>query len=363
MVLRVAEQFAESDTGRERVGNEDALIARAPIFAVADGMGGARAGEVASRLAVAAFEAGLPAGEGCEQELAARAREANVRIHELARDDARHAGMGTTLSVALVDERDVVIAHVGDSRVYVLRAGGLARLTEDHSLVGELVRRGQLTEREAAEHPQRSVITRALGPEPVIEVDTLTYPARPGDVFLLCSDGLTSMVGEDALARVLRETATLSEAGRRLIEEANAAGGRDNITVVLFRLEEVATPAAPAPPAPPMGAGPHPRRRRSLLGPSIAAATLAALVAAGGWIASRAVYFVGSNDEGLVTVYRGLPYELGSSILLYESRYISGVPAAGLPPGRRQRLLDHRLRSRDDAAELVRELERGRLEP
>jgi protein phosphatase len=210
-------------------------------------MGGAQAGEVASRLAIEAFEHGLPDDGSPEERLAARVREANHQIYERSRADRGRAGMGTTLTAAYVDDAHVAIAHVGDSRAYLFRDGTLQRLTQDHSLVDELVRRGKLTEEQAAEHPQRSIITRALGPEPDVEVDTWTYPGRPGDVILLCSDGLTSMISEQSVREVLAANENLDAAADALIHEANEAGGRDNITVVLFRLEEVEAQAgAPA---------------------------------------------------------------------------------------------------------------------
>src|SRR5581483_5053403 len=153
-------------------------------------------------------------------------------------------GMGTTITAAYVDSEDLAIAHVGDSRAYLFRDGALKRLTRDHTLVGALVEQGKLTEEEAAEHPQRSIITRALGPEADVEVDTWSYPLRAGDVVLLCSDGLTSMISEERVAEIVGADAALQSAARALIDEANAAGGRDNITVVLFRLEEVGVDGA-----------------------------------------------------------------------------------------------------------------------
>ena len=147
--------------------------------------------------------------------------------------------MGTTLTAAYVGEQEVAIAHVGDSRAYCLRDGELQRLTDDHSLVDELIRQGQLTPEEAEEHPQRSIITRALGPEPSVEVDTRTFRARAGDVYLLCSDGLTTMVAEERDRGDAARHRRLRDAGEALIAAANEAGGRDNITVILFRLEEV----------------------------------------------------------------------------------------------------------------------------
>ncbi len=245
-MLRVAEQYAATDTGRQRRANEDSLLARAPLFVVADGMGGAQAGEVASRIAVESFQQGLADGSEPELELATLAQAANARIHELSHSNLEQAGMGTTLTAVYIGEREVAIAHVGDSRAYCMREGELLRLTDDHSLVDELMRQGRLTPEEAVEHPQRSVITRALGPEHAVEVDTRSFRARADDVYLLCSDGLTTMVAEEQIARALREHARLRDAGEALIAAANDAGGRDNITVVLIRLEEVGlAPSAP----------------------------------------------------------------------------------------------------------------------
>src|SRR5215217_540001 len=239
-MLRIAEHFHDSDLGRQRQGNEDNYYVRAPLFVVADGMGGAQAGEVASEIAVRQFAGGLPDERDPGEALVTLIQEANARIHEQARSDAQHAGMGTTTTAAYLTGDTVVVAHVGDSRCYLVRDGDLIRLTRDHSLVGELVARGKLTEEQAESHPQRSVITRALGPEPHVEVDVDAFPARSGDVFLLCSDGLTSMVHEPQLKPLLTDPRrSLEQIGRALIAAANDAGGRDNITVILFRVEEV----------------------------------------------------------------------------------------------------------------------------
>src|SRR3954468_4002568 len=234
-MLRVVEEAARTDTGRQRHANEDSYLARSPVFVVADGMGGAQAGEVASRIAAESFEEGLGDGEP-EQELARAALTANRRIFDLAREDSSRSGMGTTLTGALVSGDEVSIVHVGDSRAYLYRDGALRQLTRDHSLVEELRRQGQLTSEEAEEHPQRSIITRALGPEPDVELDVHTHQARSGDVFLLCSDGLTSMVREDRVREILSSSSDLRAAADRLVREANEMGGRDNITVVCFRL-------------------------------------------------------------------------------------------------------------------------------
>src|SRR4051794_18434890 len=247
-MLRIAEQWHGSDLGRQRQGNEDNFFVRAPLFVVADGMGGAQAGEVASEMAVKSFEPGLGDGSPA-QSLVRVIEDANRRIHDRSRSDEQRAGMGTTVTAAYVAESEVVVAHVGDSRAYLLRGGDLIRLTKDHSLVGELVARGKLTEEQAEAHPQRSVITRALGPEPNVQVDVDVFPARAGDLFLLCSDGLTAMVHEPKLRPLFDDADSLETLGKRLIDAANAAGGRDNITVILFRLEAVEGTESEAPAA------------------------------------------------------------------------------------------------------------------
>src|SRR3954453_20642904 len=188
-----------------------------PLFAVADGMGGARAGEVASRIAVETLEGQTPDGSaGAEEQLAAVAKAANRRIYEMAQSDAEHAGMGTTFTAALVTGNELAVGHVGDSRLYRLRDGELERLTHDHSLVEEFVRQGKLTPEEGEVHPQRSIITRALGPEPEVEVDTFTYPGRDGDIYLMCSDGLTGMISEGVVQDILASDGSLDEKAQRL---------------------------------------------------------------------------------------------------------------------------------------------------
>ena len=229
---------AVSDTGRKRRHNEDSYAVRPPLFAVADGMGGAQAGEVASRLAVEAVTEDSTAGAG-EGRVAAVVQEANRRVYEHAGSDDATSGMGTTMTVALVENGTVAIGHVGDSRAYLVRDGALEQLTEDHSLVAELIRSGKLSPEEAESHPQRSVITRALGTDPDVDVDTFTIESRPGDVFLLCSDGLTSMVGDAAILEAIEEHGgDLDRAARELVTRANRGGGEDNITVIFFEIAE-----------------------------------------------------------------------------------------------------------------------------
>jgi PPM family protein phosphatase len=233
--VRVVDFATATHTGRVRRKNEDAYYADPPLFAVADGMGGALAGELASRIAVQAL--GELAEEGsAEERLAATVRLANRRVAERATSDPRASGMGSTVTAALVGPGSVSFAHVGDSRAYLWRGGILTRLSDDHSLVAEWVKAGALAPEEAALHPQRSVITRALGADWQVEVDTWTTPARPGDVILLCTDGLTGFVDEAGIAAALQQHEDLSVAVHALVDAANAAGGEDNITAVAARL-------------------------------------------------------------------------------------------------------------------------------
>ena len=225
-----------SHPGRKRRHNEDAYVVEPPLFAVADGMGGAKAGEVASSLAAAALTEGADAGSGAER-LVSLIQEANRRVFERASADDSASGMGTTMTVALVEDGAVTIGHVGDSRAYLIREGALEQLTDDHSLVAELVRSGKLTPEEAELHPQRSVITRAVGTEPEVDVDTFSVQAEPGDVFLICSDGLTDMVDEGTMLEVVRRHIDdLDAAAKALVSAANKGGGDDNITVVFFQI-------------------------------------------------------------------------------------------------------------------------------
>ena len=259
MTLKIVEQVGRSDVGRQRSVNEDSLVLSPPFFAVADGMGGARAGEVASAMAAGAFEGETDSGEAPEAQLSRILREANRRIYDLAVTDDSHRGMGTTVTAAKVTGDEVSLGHVGDSRAYRLRDGELEQLTRDHSLVAELERSGQITPEAAEHHPQRSIITRALGPEPDVQVDTYTLAGRAGDTFLICSDGLTSMISDEELAAILRSAATLDEAAESLVRAANQSGGKDNITVVLFRLGEGDGDDEPAD-APPAARGRDDRR-------------------------------------------------------------------------------------------------------
>ncbi|HEY3921803.1 MAG TPA: Stp1/IreP family PP2C-type Ser/Thr phosphatase [Gaiellaceae bacterium] len=238
----MGQKASESNPGRKRRRNEDTPVCDPPLFAVADGMGGAQAGEIASSLAAAALRERDhdDSGRDGEERVAELIQEANRRVHQRAIDDESASGMGTTMTVALFEpDGSVAIGHVGDSRAYLLREAKLEQLTEDHSLVAELVRRGELSPEEAEVHPQRSVITRALGTDPNVDVDTFTVQARENDVFLICSDGLTTMVDVDTITSILDGGRhDLVAAARALVKEANERGGDDNITVVMFEVAE-----------------------------------------------------------------------------------------------------------------------------
>ena len=242
----------ESNTGNKRRRNEDSFVVAPPLFAVADGMGGAQAGEVASKLAAAALEDTDPGSAGGEERVVALIQEANRRVYERSNADPAASGMGTTITAALVEGTRVTFGHVGDSRAYLLRGGVMEQLTEDHSLVNELMKSGKLSPEEAETHPQRSVITRALGTDPDVDVDTFVVEAQEGDLFLICSDGLTTMVGdEDILELLERHHDDLDRAAKSLVAAANRAGGEDNITVVAFTIsagggDTVQVPAAGA---------------------------------------------------------------------------------------------------------------------
>jgi protein phosphatase len=318
--MRVGRAAGLTDTGRRRLRNEDAFVCEPPFFAVADGMGGARAGEVAARLAATALEERAAAARG-EEGVAELILEANRRIWERAVTDPATAGMGTTVTAALVDEAAgrVALGHVGDSRAYRLRGGVLEQLTTDHSLVAELVQSGVLTPEEAERHPQRSAITRALGTEPSVEVESFTVAAEIGDLYLLCSDGLPTMLGDDEVSAAIegagRDPDTAAEA---LVAAANARGGEDNITVVLFEVVEgdpAPPPEAAVPASPEAVQAGEPEEHAGDTEPEIVAASPAGDegeadvrrhgAGPGGRVAAIAL-LVGIVALGLLTLYWGL---------------------------------------------------------
>jgi len=319
---------ARTDVGRGRPENEDSILVdeAGGLYAVADGMGGHRAGEVASATAIetlqAAYRGGRPLDEAIE--------EANAAVFSKGADDPALRGMGTTLTaVTLVDRRTALLGHVGDSRAYLLRDGAVTQVTEDHSLVEQLVREGRLSPEEAQSHPQRAIITRALGVDAQVEVDTYRIDLKAGDRLLICSDGLTNMLSDDTIAATLRRHPDPQQAADTLVDMANQAGGDDNITVVILDAladgndgAAAATPAAatsvdaedpepvldsPAaePPAP-LRIEPAGRRLRGVLVWALPIIFVIAVgVGAVGWYARR-TYYVGLSADR-VTVFQGVP--------------------------------------------------------
>jgi PPM family protein phosphatase len=370
-----------TDTGRRRRHNEDAYVCEPPLFAVADGMGGAQAGELASNLAAAALRDEGSRGGG-EERVDELIQEANRRVYERQTQDSSATGMGTTMTVALVEDGHVAIGHVGDSRAYLIRDRRLEQLTEDHSLVAELVRSGKLSPEEAEAHPQRSVITRALGTDPDVDVDTFSVETRPGDLFLLCSDGLTSMVDDETILReVERNRSDLGTAAKALVRAANKGGGDDNITVVFFEIGDGAKTGDTARMVtlPPVeadeeatldehdgvpairGEEPEERHEERHTGRGVLLAMLALVIIVGvcgfaAWGLWRS-HFVGAEPDGHVAVYQGVPWNIVGNVKLYRAVYVSPVLTAQLSQAERRKLFDHTLRSDGSARATVRRYE------
>ena len=386
--MKVGRSAATTDPGRRRRHNEDAFVCEPPLFAVADGIGGAQAGEVASNLAAAALrdDAG---GAGGRERVEALIQEANRRVYTRQTHDATVSGMGTTMTAALVEDGKVWIGHVGDSRAYLVRDGKLEQLTDDHSLVAELVRTGKLSPEEADTHPHRSVVTRALGTDPTVDVDTFSVEAVAGDLFLLCSDGLTSMV-DDAkiLGEIERKRGDLRSAAKGLVRAANRGGGEDNITVVFFEIEDGNGDQAGhtltlPPPQEPLddeeatldehdgipvvdtlearnGRPPEPEPTarvgaRALVATLAVVAVLLAFTFAV-WGLWRS-HFVGAESNGHVAVYQGVPWNVAGNLRLYRTIYVSPVLTAQLSQPERQKLFDHSLRSKSSAMAAVHQYE------
>jgi len=312
---------ARTDVGHARDRNEDSYYGGEHVFAVADGLGGHTAGDVASRLAIEPIEEldrrleGMPP-ERVSETLAGAVVEANRAVYRRAQADAKVRGMATTLTAVAITDGSAHLAHVGDSRCYLLRGGAINQLSHDHSLVARMVQEGKLTPEQAEVHPQRSILTRALGAEPEVDVDSLEVDLQPGDRVLLCSDGLSSVVMEERIRDVLAEADSIEAGCAQLIDEANAHGGPDNITVIV--VEVTGTPPART------GAPVVRRAERIEEAARVRAARrvpvrgiiwglVVLLIVLGGWITFRAwvnsSYYVGV-DAGRVVIFRGLPTEV-----------------------------------------------------
>jgi PPM family protein phosphatase len=379
---------AASHVGLIRRQNEDSFVAGGGIYAVCDGMGGARAGEVASETACRVLMSLPP--EPTRGSLQTIVAEANHAILTRSLEEPALAGMGTTLTAVVQAGDGVTVAHVGDSRAYLLHAGVLVQLTDDHSLVAEMVRRGQLTAAQAAVHPHRSVITRALGTEDDVVADIFSLALEQGDRLLICSDGLSGMVPDEEIGRLLGAGDDLDQVALSLVTAALEGGGEDNVTVVVVAAEEgegAEGPPAEDPqtgmPALPVGTGGRPE-----FGPEQRRAVSAHAGGAGrsgpavGWFSSRrrillavlavvvlvlvlgivglaafnsTVYFVGTTPEGAVALFHGMPH----SILgwqMYSLVEVGGAAYASLNEYLKARVDTHELVSKEEGQQFVRSL-------
>lgn len=386
------EHFGLTDAGKVRENNEDSLLLGegrdSTLFAVADGIGGFEAGEVASSMAVEALKE-LEPGQPFEQAI----REANRRILAAARGDEKLSGMGTTV-VALRfsgsrEEPTAEITHIGDSRAYLLKGGELSPITEDHSLVAELVRSGDLTRAQAAEHPQKNLITRALGANEDVEADTTTLKVEAGDRLLLCSDGLTDMVPEDRIASILSDSPGNPEPpARRLLSAALEAGGADNVTIIIADVKEyeprsrvtevsgdtsemeAVNPSAEAEVRPtreelmartsmkPTRSA-RKRKRRQFLKRAAAAlirAVAVLLVVAALlspiylWGSNR--YFLAYDSNDKVVIYRGLPYKVGNTKLNQEWKK-TNLKESDIAGPYKDQIRTHKLYTKEKVKEVV----------
>lgn len=297
MSARHAEGFAgDSHVGLVRSDNEDAFLVAPPLFAVADGLGGHQAGEIASSIAIDTLLENAPRTADAKA-LGRAIRRANAAVIEAAEVGRGRSGMGTTLTAAMLEGTHISLAHVGDSRAYLLHLGKLEQLTQDHSMVADLVRSGQITAEEGRHHPNRSVITRALGSDPNMLADAFDVDAAEGDRLLLATDGLTSMVDDAEIARVLASEYTPNDAVDALIDRALAAGGHDNITAVVVDVGRPAHGQRKQPGGPRWGV-------RALWLFAAVAVVAAAAWAADSYARSQA-YLIAEN--GVVAVYEGVP--------------------------------------------------------
>ena len=311
-----------SDTGRVREINEDSVLEAGNLFAVADGMGGHQAGEVASDLALAVIgqyiedNLGLIGGEKLVEKAVSSA---NAAVHQKAASSSRYRDMGTTVTLLYREGDTAYVGHVGDSRAYLYRGGVLRTLTRDHSLVATLVEEGEITEEEARVHPQRNIILRALGLEAQVEVDVVSVKIEPGDVFVLATDGMTGLVADDAIREVLSAEGEPVPAARRLVDLALGAGGHDNVSVVLvsFRGSETVVPSRAAraleleaeDAAGAEAPGPGKGRRKAtrwIFAGAVLALLLAALLGVAVYFYNQ-TYYVGARS-GKVTLFKGFPF-------------------------------------------------------
>ncbi len=370
---------ARTDVGRVREANEDSYVASAPLFAVADGMGGHIAGDIASATAIEVLQnEGAQISAADPDSLVRVLQDANTAIYDKAAGDPTLHGMGTTCTLVIVDGPTAQIAHVGDSRAYLFRNGELSQITDDHTLVGRMVSEGRLSPEEAEHHPQRSIITRALGVDSSVDVDLLSLELTEGDRLVICSDGLSSMIGSDEITAVLTQAQDAQTAADRLVEQANEAGGEDNITVVVIDVGGEGTGGAPstghiAGADPRMATDPsadtgyhraveiapakRPWRRRIAI---VLGAVV--LLVGGGYAAARYAlnnsWFVGVSDDGRVAIYKGIPDDV-AGLDLSEETEKSALELERLPEFKRDDLeAGIKVNSLDEARATLDDLER-----
>lgn len=337
---------ASSDIGKVRQGNEDSYLLEDPLFVVADGMGGHLAGDVASQTAIEVISEKYKQGPSrSDEDLARMITAANSTIWDKAKSDPSLSGMGTTVTLLKLEGAVARLAHVGDSRAYHLHEGELSQVTEDHTLVQRMVREGKLRPEEAERHPQRSIITRALGVDSKVQVDSQQLEVRSGDRILLCSDGLSSMLSHEDIRTAMSSSGDAQSVADDLVQRANDAGGEDNITVVVIEVIEggesdavvpasdraetshhvrVSTDPDPMPPGEDPASRPDdvvivqdppkPARGRSVLRRVLASLLVLALLGGIGFAVVRYVvthsWFVGLSSDNQVTIYEGIPEEV-----------------------------------------------------
>lgn len=351
MSPRAAQNWAAlTDIGRVRAHNEDSVLAEPPLFVVADGLGGHEAGEIASHIAVETLRDHAPRRADAPA-LARAVRAANKEVLRAAKEGVGRTGMGTTMTAAIVEGTHIALAHVGDSRAYLLTGGELRQLTNDHSMVADMMRRGQITEADARIHPNRSVITRALGTDADMVADPYEIEARPGDRLLLCSDGLTGMLEDTRIAETLRAHRDPADAAAQLVSAANDAGGHDNISVVVVDIEG-------------SSANSHGVRTADSVTRGWVAAVLwvlavVAVVSATAYgtylYAQRRAFVIAEGD--VVSVYKGVPGELASIELRWLEDQVT-ADTSSLSLGERTRLTEGiRFDSLAAALEYARSLE------
>jgi serine/threonine protein phosphatase PrpC len=347
---------ARTDVGSVREHNEDSYLAKSPLFVIADGMGGHEAGEVASKIAIDTMDSLIPKGPNAE-ELMSAVIEANAAVLRGAEDGTGKPGMGTTLTSALIFDHEVIVAQVGDSRAYLLHDNTLHRITRDHSLVADLIEQGRLTEAEARFHPQRSVITRALGSDSQMQPDLYTINVEMGDRLLLCSDGLSSMITDATIETLLVANPEPAQACDALVDEALAAGGLDNVSVIV--IDPLGEPPEEAvidkgdfveervvgkPVSKPDSGTPLPvikkRKRKGRFAPLIWAVAFVLILAAAGFgfytYAQNSYYLIVEN--GVVNVYRGLPGHIGTLSVSWLEEEASDIDVSKLSPTTQNRL-------------------------